>query len=192
MTIIKRNKGEKQPESAAKKAPSIKERNRLLNILNSMGDGIYIVNRQYDIEYINPALEAQFGAVNGRKCYQYLHDSEEVCPWCKNKSASYQEKIVRWEWYSEKTGKTYDLLDTPLTNPDGSVSRLEVFRDITERKETETRLRESEERYRNLYEDAPNAYFSVGTDGRVERANRSAVELLGYSLDEMVGKRHVL
>jgi PAS domain S-box-containing protein len=64
----------------------------------------------------------------------------------------------------------------------------ELTKEITERKEMEKQLRDSEERYRNLYEEAPNAYFSVGADGLIERANRSAVELLGYSLDEMIGK----
>jgi PAS domain S-box-containing protein len=49
-------------------------------------------------------------------------------------------------------------------------------------------LRQSEERYRTLYEDAPVAYFSVGADSYIERANRSATELLGYSLDELIGR----
>jgi len=49
-------------------------------------------------------------------------------------------------------------------------------------------LRESEERYRTLYEDAPVAYFSVGGNNYIERANRSATELLGYSLDELIGR----
>ncbi len=49
-------------------------------------------------------------------------------------------------------------------------------------------LRQSEERYRTLYEDAPIAYFSVGANSYIERANRSATELLGYSLDELVGR----
>jgi len=49
-------------------------------------------------------------------------------------------------------------------------------------------LKQSEERYRDLYEEAPNAYLSVGTDGCIDRANRSATELLGYSLDELVGR----
>jgi len=52
----------------------------------------------------------------------------------------------------------------------------------------EEMLRESENRYRVLYEEAPNAYFSVGINGCIERANRSATELLGYSLDELVGR----
>jgi len=47
-------------------------------------------------------------------------------------------------------------------------------------------LKRSEEQYRDLYEEAPNAYLSVGVDGLIKRANRSAVELLGYSRGELV------
>jgi PAS domain S-box-containing protein len=61
-------------------------------------------------------------------------------------------------------------------------------REITERKKAEEALRESEEKYRDLYEEAPHAYFSVGVDGHIERANRSATELLGYSRDELIGR----
>jgi len=49
-------------------------------------------------------------------------------------------------------------------------------------------LKQSEERYRDLYEEAPDAYFSVGTNGYIMRANRRAAELLGYSRVEMVGR----
>jgi PAS domain S-box-containing protein len=49
-------------------------------------------------------------------------------------------------------------------------------------------LKQSEEQYRDLYEEAPNAYFSVGVDGLIKRANRSAAELLGYSRSELVGQ----
>jgi len=55
-------------------------------------------------------------------------------------------------------------------------------------KQTKQALQESEERYRDLYEEAPNAYFSVGADGYIKRANRRARELLGYSGDELVGQ----
>jgi PAS domain S-box-containing protein len=52
----------------------------------------------------------------------------------------------------------------------------------------EEALQESEKRYRDLYEESPDAYFSVGADGRIERANRRATELLGYSRDELIGR----
>jgi PAS domain S-box-containing protein len=64
----------------------------------------------------------------------------------------------------------------------------ELTKELTERKQAEEALQEREKRYRDLYEEAPNAYFSVGVDGRIERANRRATELLGYSRDELIGR----
>jgi PAS domain S-box-containing protein len=48
-------------------------------------------------------------------------------------------------------------------------------------------LRESEALYRDLYENAPNPYMIVGTDGRILRVNRRVTDMLGYSACEMVG-----
>lgn len=49
-------------------------------------------------------------------------------------------------------------------------------------------LRASEEAYRDLYEEAPNVYISVGTDGLIRRANHRAEELFGYSLAQLKGQ----
>ena len=49
-------------------------------------------------------------------------------------------------------------------------------------------LRESEEQFRDLYENAPIAYFSVGIDGCIWQANQGAVELFGYRADELLGR----
>jgi len=49
-------------------------------------------------------------------------------------------------------------------------------------------IEESERHYRDLYDEAPNAYFSIGADGCIRQANRSAVGLLGCSLDELIGR----
>jgi PAS domain S-box-containing protein len=121
-----------------------KQRDQIANVLNSMVDGIYIVSQRYDIEFVNSILETQFGAFEGHKCYQYLHDREEPCPWCKNDAVFSGDKVVSWEWHSEKAGRTYDLMEVPLKNVDGSVSKIVVFRDVTNRKQTEQALRESE------------------------------------------------
>ncbi|MEK7279482.1 MAG: diguanylate cyclase, partial [Nitrospirota bacterium] len=115
------------------------ERARLINILESMGDGVYISNQTCDIEYVNPVIKREFGPINGRRCYEYFHDRDEVCPWCKSKEV-FAGKTVRWEWHSSKNNKTYDLLETPLRNRDGTISKLEIFRDITERKYLENAL----------------------------------------------------
>jgi len=125
------------------------ERDNMVNIFEAMEDGMYIVNQQYDIQYVNAVLKKDFGPYEDRKCYEYLHDRKEVCPWCKNQDV-FAGKNVHWEWYSFKNQKTYDLLDTPLRNPDGTISKLEIFRDITERKQAEEELEKHKEHLERL------------------------------------------
>jgi len=49
-------------------------------------------------------------------------------------------------------------------------------------------LRESEVSYRDLYENAPNAYFSISAvDGSIRRCNSAALQLLGYEREDLEG-----
>ncbi|MEK7995567.1 MAG: PAS domain-containing protein, partial [Planctomycetota bacterium] len=102
------------------------EKDKLTNILDSMEDGVYIASDRYEIEYINPALTKEFGTTNGRKCYEYFCDRADECPWCKSQDV-FKGVTVRWEWHCPANDKTYDLLCTPIHNPDGSISKLEIF-----------------------------------------------------------------
>jgi PAS domain S-box-containing protein/putative nucleotidyltransferase with HDIG domain len=53
---------------------------------------------------------------------------------------------------------------------------------------TDESLRDTEQDYRDLYENAPIAYFSVEVDSCVRSCNHRAQELLGYSREELIGK----
>ncbi len=112
------------------------ERDNLFAILEAMKDGVFIVNEQYTIEYLHSELEKDFGPLESKKCYQYFHDKEEPCSWC-NLGEVMAGKTVRWECSFPKARKTYDLIAAPFTNVDGTVSKLEIFHDITERKRVE-------------------------------------------------------
>ncbi|MBE9563030.1 MAG: hypothetical protein IMF12_09235, partial [Proteobacteria bacterium] len=117
------------------------EKDKLKNIFEAIQDGIYIVNWECDIEYVNPVLVKQFGPYQGHKCYAYFHNKDEICSWCKNAEV-HAGKTVQWEWTSA-SGTTFDLLDTPLKNQDGTISKLELFRDISDRKKIEYKLQKS-------------------------------------------------
>ncbi len=63
-----------------------------------------------------------------------------------------------------------------------------TVRDITERKEAEDNLRESEERFRTIFEAAGDMLFFLDPTGKVLTANSVVENVLGYTPDEMVGK----
>ncbi len=159
------------------------ERDKLISILESMVDGIYIINKDFDIEYVNSALIKDFGAVGDKKCYKYFHNSDQPCSFCKNKEV-FAGKTIQWEWTSPINYKTYDLIDTPIYNADGSISKLEIFSDITERKKTEIQLL----KLSTAVTQSPSVIAITDTQGNLEYVNPKFTELTGYTFEEAIGK----
>ncbi|MCD6389231.1 MAG: PhnD/SsuA/transferrin family substrate-binding protein [Desulfobulbaceae bacterium] len=162
------------------------EKDNFLNILNSMTDGVYIVDDQYNIEFVNETLKKEFGESQGKKCYSYFHDREAVCPWCKNAEV-FKGKTVRWQWRSSQNQKYYDLIDSPLKNPDGSISKLEIFREITEIKQIQNRLEQSANRLSSIFRAAP-AGIGVIVDRVFNEVNERFCDMIGYTKEELLGK----
>lgn len=64
---------------------------------------------------------------------------------------------------------------------------LAIIRDITERKQAESALRESEERYRRIVETAGEGIWIIDAESNTSFANSKIAEMLGYSVEEMFG-----
>ncbi|NNG00375.1 MAG: PAS domain S-box protein [Desulfobacteraceae bacterium] len=68
----------------------------------------------------------------------------------------------------------------------GKLTRLEgILQDISERKQAEIELRESEEKYRQLYEGSRDGYVMTDTLDNFIECNSSFCEMLGYTLEEL-------
>ncbi|MFC2061639.1 PAS domain S-box protein [Elusimicrobiota bacterium] len=64
-----------------------------------------------------------------------------------------------------------------------------VVRDITERKEAEEILRDSEEKHRMIFENASDIIVYVDRKGKIRNVNKKIEEVLGYKKEEVIGKR---
>ena len=87
-----------------------------------------------------------------------------------------------------KDGRVIDCITAPLKTEDGeTLGRIVFFRDITERRKAEEALQASENRFRTLFEEAPDAVLLFDFDQRrVLAANKAAERLFGASSEEIL------
>jgi PAS domain S-box-containing protein len=74
----------------------------------------------------------------------------------------------------------------PIQTDEGSFVLASII-DITERKQAEAALIESEHRFRDLFNDAPVGYHELDIEGRITCINTTELLMLGYSSEEMIG-----
>ncbi len=119
---------------------------RLRAMIDAFDGFIYICSRDYRVEYMNERLIERTGYDGtGQPCYRVLHGRDEVCPWCINERV-FAGETVHWEIQSPRDRRWYAIVNTPVTNPDGSLSKQALIRDITDAKRTESDLKHALDR----------------------------------------------
>jgi PAS domain S-box-containing protein len=119
-------------------------------IVDSFDGLIYICSQDYRIEFMNRKLiERTGGDAIGECCYKVLHDRDSVCPWCVNGRIFAGEK-VHWELLSPKDGRWYHVVNVPIYNANGTISKHSVISDIHHLKLIEEELREQKQQLEEL------------------------------------------
>jgi PAS domain S-box-containing protein len=181
----------------AEEALHISEQNFRDSIENSPL-GIRIVSEDGKTIYANRAFLGMCG-------YGSLEELQAVPRKQRFTPQSYDEHRIRVEKRErgEHVPSNYEM---SMVRSDGqvrilSVSRGEVLwngekkfqvvhQDITERKQAEEALRQSEEKYRTILKEMGDAYFEVDLAGNVIFANDSMCRYLGYSIEELLGMNY--
>ncbi|MFX0125275.1 MAG: PAS domain S-box protein, partial [Candidatus Hodarchaeota archaeon] len=177
--------------SRKKAEEALKESERKLQtIMDAIQTGIVIIDAlSHRIVDINPMGINMIGAskedILNSECQKFFCPNEHgLCPICDLGQKMDQSERILQTVRGEKIPvlKTANIL---ILNERKFI--VESFVDITERKQTEKQLRESEEKYRNILERITEGYYEVDLAGNFTFFNDSMCKILGYSNDEMLG-----
>ena len=122
------------------KSTTVSENSILLQALDKFNDGAYISNQDYALLYASPSLKSIFGAPENKKCFKYIYNRDDICPWCRNKDV-FSGKVVSWEQDFDSTQKVYEILELPLLISNKVTQKLTLYRDITKHKQAKEQLR---------------------------------------------------
>ncbi len=169
------------------------------SILENIEDGYYEVDTAGNFTFFNDSMCRIIGysadELMGRNNREYMDDNNA-------------KKIFKVFNEVYKTGIPTKAFDWELIRKDGSKCFVEtvvslitdsnnvkigfggIARDITERKQAEKALLESEKKYRNILENIEDGYYEVDIAGNFTFFNNSTCRILGYSADELMDKNN--
>lgn len=169
----------------------IKKRRKYFKAVVEAFDGqTFVCSPQNIIEYVNQRAIDDIGEnIIGEYCFKAIYDREEICPWCQEQEV-FQGKTIRWEHQRLTDGRWYHCMSSPVYHSDGSISKLTLVSDITEKKQAEKALNESERRLETLMGNLPGMAYRCRADEAMtmEFASDGCYKLLGYRPSDLVGR----
>jgi len=161
-----------------------------IEAIDKLDIGLFVVDDNFIIRYMNNTMIKWFGDKNGKTCYSSVANLNEPCPYCKLHEVIYENKKARYE-PTTPNGQSFDIVATSIKNVDGSISKMEVIRNITDQKKVlEDLLKQKEKLYYQAHHDAltnlPNRIlFHDRLEQAIEKSkrSRSKVALLYIDLD---------
>ncbi|MGD8892197.1 MAG: PAS domain S-box protein [Desulfobacterales bacterium] len=163
-------------------------------LVENQTDMIVTFDTEGRLLFVSPSYLETFDKTEdeliGKKFIPFIHeeDQETVAKAIANVhkppyNAYVEERVMTkggWRWQA--------WLNTSMLNEQGEVeSIVAVGRDITEQKQAEEKLRESEEKYRLLVESTPDWVWMCDRKSRHIFSNNAVKEILGYEIHEILG-----
>lgn len=177
-------------------------------ILDSAAEGIFGLDRDGNITFVNPAAARMTGyevhELIGRPLHETVHHTRpDGTPWPREECSTYavlrdgaiHHVTGEVAWKKDGTSFPVEYVSSPIQEGGKIVGAVVIFMDVTQRKQAEAEqarlLRQAEAaeaKFRALLESAPDAIIAVDGDGRIVLVNSQTEKLYGYRRDELLGQ----
>jgi diguanylate cyclase (GGDEF)-like protein/PAS domain S-box-containing protein len=172
------------------------EEQRFRALAEQSSDIIVVVNRKGIITYENHAIERVLGFKAeeriGASFFDLIHPDDlkflidVATTFVRDRNARILQSEVRLR-HRDGNWRIFEVTASSLINNTKIEGGIVNLRDITERKQIEKTLRQSEEKYRTILETIQEGYFEVDFAGNFTFFNDSLRRALGYSKEKLMG-----
>jgi len=172
---------------------------RFQEITSTLGEGIYVMDANGAITFVNPKAEELLGRTSeellGKNAhalihYKYLDHTPYPEEECEMRRVVFSGQPFRSAdevfWRKDGTPIHIAVNSVPLFRDGQAVAAVVVFDDISERKSIEYALRASEKSFRAIIEHAPIGMTIVSLEGKFMIVNQMLCNIVGYSNDELM------
>ncbi len=184
-----RDRLEEMVTERTKEVENARRRNDL--ILNSIGEGIYGIDSNGIITFINPAGIRMLGwegfELTGKHGHNHLHHTKpdgspypvEECPiymaFSKKRQYRISDEIF---WKRDGTAFPVEYISTPIAENHEVIGAVVVFKDITQRMESERMLSDERNLLKTLINSIPDQIYAKDSNGKFILANSKVLEIL--------------
>jgi len=170
----------------------------LNQIFNTAGHGMTVIDKDFNVLLVNERFSRLAGIseeeTKGKKCYEIFPDSSCHTSGCPLTRIVGGEERVECDVEKEcRDGSRVPCIvtATPFRGPDGKLLGIvEDLKDITERKQTEKTLKESEDKYRTIFETTGTATMIVEEDAVISMVNTEYEKIFGFAKEEIEGTQN--
>ena len=170
---------------------------RYRTLVENIGVGISLMDSEHNVIVTNSIVGKWFdkpaSEFSGKKCFQEFEKREAVCEHCPGERAMATGQPAEAETEGVRDDGTRIVVRIrafPMFGQDGVATGFtEVIEDITERREAEEALRESEQRFRAVFENDHVLMLIVDPEtGRIVDASPGACAFYGYNREQLKRK----